>query len=303
MSNPTQAKVFISHRSCDKSVATALCDLIQSSYRLQSSEIVCTSADAHGVENGKPSYFELKKQLQSAAIVIYLISESFCQSEDCLYEIAWGFDLNSAFYFHLDGVTSLAKPHCVAHLSMNNFDHTGLTELKLRFNQALKEREDVRIWNKKSIDVLAVFQLRTSLLSEVQDKKTVSRGALKRDKDRQELDDYIKKCSQSICVNVYDKFDEFDDTIAKIGVWTFLAKMKAKQLVEERKCNVVDFNVVALCMLKDIQMPNHGIHLKCGAVYPIPGHVADDFIKNKVGVWVNSASDVDAVRTEYKEIH
>lgn len=149
MSNPTQAKVFISHRSCDKSVASALCDLIQSSYRLQSSEIVCTSADAHGVENGKPSYLELKKQLQSAAVVIYLISESFCRSEDCLYEIAWGFDLNSAFYFHLDGVTSEHKPQCVCDKSMNNMTRIDLASLKVRLNESLNAAADERKWAEK----------------------------------------------------------------------------------------------------------------------------------------------------------
>ncbi len=149
MSNPTQAKVFISHRSCDKSVASALCDLIQSSYRLQSSEIVCTSADAHGVENGKPSYLELKKQLQSAAVVIYLISESFCRSEDCLYEIAWGFDLNSAFYFHLDGVTSEHKPQCVCDKSMNNMTRIDLASLKVRLNESLNAAADERKWSEK----------------------------------------------------------------------------------------------------------------------------------------------------------
>ena len=296
MTSTSLPKVFISHRSCDKSVASALCDLIQSSFRLQSADIVCTSADAHGIENGKSSYSELKKQLQNAAVVIYLISETFCQSEDCHYEIAWGFDLDSAFYFHLDGVTSLAKPRCVTHLSMNNFDPAGLTELKLRLNQVLQLSVDERIWNKKSIEAMNVFeQCKGSLLGE-HDKLAVCSDSSIQERERHELDDYIKRCSQSVCVNVYDEFAEFDETIAKIGVWTFLPKMKVSQLVAERQCNVVDLHVLAIYMLKDIQIPEKAINLKCGAVYPIPGYMANHLIGQGIAVWVTSASDIDAVR-------
>jgi hypothetical protein len=75
MSESPQAKIFISHRSTDNDVAKALCDLIQSSFRLCSQDIICTSADAHGIENGKLSYAELKWQLQNANLVIYTDSQ------------------------------------------------------------------------------------------------------------------------------------------------------------------------------------------------------------------------------------
>ena len=157
MTSTSLPKVFISHRSCDKSVASALCDLIQSSFRLQSADIVCTSADAHGIENGKSSYSELKKQLQNAAVVIYLISETFCQSEDCHYEIAWGFDLDSAFYFHLDGVTSEHKPRCVCDKSMNNMTRIDLASLKIRLNEALYASADERKWAEKVEALIAEY--------------------------------------------------------------------------------------------------------------------------------------------------
>ena len=81
--------------------------------------------------------------------MIYLISESFCRSEDCLYEIAWGFDLNSAFYFHLDGVTSEHKPQCVCDKSMNNMTRIDLASLKVRLNESLNAAADERKWSEK----------------------------------------------------------------------------------------------------------------------------------------------------------
>lgn len=288
MPNTPQAKIFISHRSTDKAVADALCDLIQSSFRLQSHDIICTSVDAHGIENGKLSYHELKQQLVNANLVIYLLSEAFCQSEDCHYEIAWGFDLKTGFYYHLDGVASSCKPRCVCHKSMYNLDEAGLTELKLRLFSVLREDYDERIWSHKSRLVLNVKDVKKIC------EKSTSEITVNESSNRESLTDYITSCNQSVCVKVNDEFDELDDCIARIGIWAFLPKCKAKLLIEEQRCRLVDRNVAAIYMKKDIMIPENGISLKKGKVYPMPCYILSYFLRNDVAVWVNSVNDIDA---------
>lgn len=158
MPNTPQAKIFISHRSTDKAVADALCDLIQSSFRLQSHDIICTSVDAHGIENGKLSYHELKQQLVNANLVIYLLSEAFCQSEDCHYEIAWGFDLETSLYFHLDGVTSEFKPNCVVGKSMWNIARPELALLMMQLERSLSLNVDKVKWAEKVEKLMKVYE-------------------------------------------------------------------------------------------------------------------------------------------------
>ena len=154
MPNLTQTEIFISHRSSDREVAVALCDLIQSSFRLLSLDIICTSAGPFGLENGASSYHELKRKLTNAKLVIYLLSDAFCKSEDCCYEIAWGFDLSSAFYFHLDGVSSLKKPKCAFSQSMYELNEMGVTRLKIRLSEILNTNVDELIWTAKKEPLL-----------------------------------------------------------------------------------------------------------------------------------------------------
>ncbi len=272
MTSTSLPKVFISHRSCDKSVASALCDLIQSSFRLQSADIVCTSADAHGIENGKSSYSELKKQLQNAAVVIYLISETFCQSEDCHYEIAWGFDLDSAFYFHLDGVTSEYKPRCVCDKSMNNMTRVDLASLKVRLNEALNTSVDERKWAEKLEDLIEVYgNYQKSKTHSANQQVQVEQGALAGAEEEKmkmlaEKIDRFNNHTSAVFILV-DSVQTTEGKKYKDEI-VFLPDDEASVLVESRKAAEPGKKVHAYQVLRDVQFNQYGL-LRAGDIVPL----------------------------------
>ena len=271
MSESPQAKIFISHRSTDNDVAKALCDLIQSSFRLCSQDIICTSADAHGIENGKLSYAELKWQLQNANLVIYLLSKSFCESEDCHYEIAWGFDLDTAFYFHLDGVTSEHKPRCVCDKSMNNMTRIDLASLKIRLNEALYASADERKWAEKVEALIAEYgnyqKSKThSVEQSVQEKQNSPTGV-----EEEKLKTLAEKIDRfnNHTTAVYILVDSVLTSVGKKykDEIAFLPDEEAAVLVESRNAMHSKKRVHAYLVISDFDHYIHGC-LRAGDIVP-----------------------------------
>lgn len=297
MPESPQAKIFISHRSADKAVADALCDLIQSSYLLCSQDIICTSADAHGIENGKPSYSELKKQLQNAAVVIYLISETFCQSEDCYYEIAWGFDLDSAFYFHLDGVTSEHKPRCVCDKSMNNMTRIDLASLKIRLNEALNASADERKWAEKVETLIAVFG---------NYQKSKAHSADETVQGKQDSPVGAEEEKMKILAKKIDLFNNHTSAVFIVAdsvqtsegkkykeEFVFLPDDEAEDLVESRKASTQGKKVHAYQVISDFQHYIHGF-LKAGDIVPFTEENAW-FLDSRCVIRLRSVRDLQII--------
>lgn len=273
MSESPQAKIFISHRSTDNDVAKALCDLIQSSFRLCSQDIICTSADAHGIENGKLSYAELKWQLQNANLVIYLLSKSFCESEDCHYEIAWGFDLDTAFYFHLDGVTSEHKPRCVCDKSMNNMTRIDLASLKIRLNEALYASADERKWAEKVEALIAEYgnyqKSKThSVVQSVQEKQDSPAG--EEGAKMKILAEKIDRFNNHTTA-VYILVDFVQTTAGKKykDEIVFLPEDEAEVLVSFGKAINSGKKVHAYQVIMDFESYDHGGSLRAGDIVPL----------------------------------
>lgn len=284
MTDTSQAKVFISHRSTDKTVANALCDLIQSSFKIDSQDIICTSADAHGIENGTPAYEELKKKLSNAKCVIFLLSKEFCQSEDCLYEIAWGFDLNTVFYFHLDGVASKFKPKCTVSQSMCNMNRVDLTKLKLRLERSLSLTVDDVKWTEKVEGLMKAYE--DNRQSKAQDSKLTDPGV-----------NNWSSIENSEEETIADKIDRFNNHTSAVYILAelvqtsagkkykndlvYLPDNEAKNLIDAKKAGNSCLRVYAYQVIQEFEDIVHG-RVQPGDILPF----YESYIKSREGTYV-----------------
>lgn len=152
------AKIFISHSSKNKGIANILSELVTYSFSLNSEDVICTSADGHGLQNADDSYRQIKRSIDEAKLAIYLLSKEYCESEDCLYEAAWGSAKEEKFLIHLEGVKSKNKPKLFANLSMNELDEQGLVGLKKRLICNLSTSPDEAIWAKHQKKLLELHR-------------------------------------------------------------------------------------------------------------------------------------------------
>jgi len=90
--------VFISHSSKDKSVASALIDLLRSAVGLSEKEMRCSSVDGYRFEVGAETDAQLKKEVKGSKVFIGLITPASIQSAYVLFELGarWGADLHLA---------------------------------------------------------------------------------------------------------------------------------------------------------------------------------------------------------------
>jgi len=90
--------VFISHSSKDKSVASALIDLLRSAVGLNEKEIRCSSVDGYRFEVGAETDAQLRKEVKGSKVFIGLITPASIQSAYVLFELGarWGADLHLA---------------------------------------------------------------------------------------------------------------------------------------------------------------------------------------------------------------
>ena len=87
-------KVFISHAGADVAVVTELILLLRA-LGLQNEQIFCTSVPGYKIRLGTRNFLDaIKKEIQSGAVVIFLLSKNFYNSPVCLAEMgaAWVLD-------------------------------------------------------------------------------------------------------------------------------------------------------------------------------------------------------------------
>ncbi len=80
-------KIFISHSHGDKSVASALVDLIESCCGVNAAEIFCSSVEGLGGKNGKILSKDVREKLLESDFVITYLSKNYRNSEFCLAEL------------------------------------------------------------------------------------------------------------------------------------------------------------------------------------------------------------------------
>lgn len=163
-----QVKVFISHASANKKIAEKLAKSIKNGFLLNSAEIICTSVEGHGLPCSKEDFYgQLKKAIEEASVVIYLISEEFCRSEDCLYELAWGKGKDSQIYFHLESARATQKPQLLKLTNMLTMDEAGISTLAAALRNGLHKEKDDFEWvthTQKAISETKKYQREKEIL-------------------------------------------------------------------------------------------------------------------------------------------
>jgi len=87
---PAVSKIFISHSSKDKPVVSEIVHLL-SLIGLQDHSIFCTSLEGYGITLGEDWFKTLKSEVSGDAIVLFVLSENYFQSNISLCEMgaAW----------------------------------------------------------------------------------------------------------------------------------------------------------------------------------------------------------------------
>jgi hypothetical protein len=85
-------KIFISHSSADRELATLLVDLLRSSLNLSAEAIRCTSVEGHRLAGGAETDRALRKDIHDCQAFIGLISATSIESAYVLFELGarWG---------------------------------------------------------------------------------------------------------------------------------------------------------------------------------------------------------------------
>lgn len=85
-------KVFISHASEDLAIVKRFVDLLEDGMGFRRQQIICSSLPGYGFQLGSPFVEEIRRQVESADVVVALVSQTFLSSSYCMGEIgiAWG---------------------------------------------------------------------------------------------------------------------------------------------------------------------------------------------------------------------
>lgn len=88
--NTTPKKIFISHATADKEIVELLIDILED-IGLKSNQIFCSSFEGYGIPLGEDFLEEIKRELSSEVLVLFVITIDFYESKVCLCEMgaAW----------------------------------------------------------------------------------------------------------------------------------------------------------------------------------------------------------------------
>lgn len=90
--------IFISHALADKSLAGSLYDLLQTGCNLGNEDIVCTSVDGVGIPGGEDFVEWIKKNLETASLIILLVTPNYFASKFCMAEVGAAWALNKKVF-------------------------------------------------------------------------------------------------------------------------------------------------------------------------------------------------------------
>ncbi len=148
MKSDSDCKLFVSHRSKDAALADSVVKLVTQGFYVARSGILCTSVPETRCPNG--SYFaeKLPHLFKQARFCIYLVTQDYTQSKDCLAELAWAAmrDENELFLFRIgewpyDSLSSLTNAR-----SMDGLDMASLMRLRRKLAKVFRPRVRVEEW-------------------------------------------------------------------------------------------------------------------------------------------------------------
>lgn len=145
-------KIFISHSSSDKDIASTLTEIISLCYPCQEGDIVCSSAEGFRFSPQISNYYNfIKQNIEDASLVIYILSKSFKTSEDCLYELAWGYSKGhtNKIFFYIKEEDNIEKVKLYPTTPYVFFDAEGLIALKQILDSVFNTKGNEKVWTTK----------------------------------------------------------------------------------------------------------------------------------------------------------
>lgn len=148
MKNNSECKLFVSHRSKDKALADSVVELVIRGFCVAHEGVLCTSVPETRCPNGSFFAESLPHLFKQARFCVYLVTQDYIQSKDCLAELAWAAmrDERELYLFRIgewryDALSSLTNAR-----SMDVLDMASLMRLRRKLAKVFRPRVRVDEW-------------------------------------------------------------------------------------------------------------------------------------------------------------
>ena len=319
MTTAHNSLIFISHASADKE-AVALTDFLMHLFKLDTSDIVCSSSPGNGLCNGAQSYPEIERQIRNSAVVIFLLSRAYCESDDCKMETSWGHSHSGRFIIHLESVRSSNKPKLLDSLSMNNWDRIGIAALAEHVKDKLNKTYSLLDWERE-IEKLDFTGYQTQ--KENSDAASVQENSLggsiimgnvennaapimlgnsaggnhaaavvrkKQEQIKQKNADLIKCYNEQLLYVKVKIKSRLAGAICAPGAKIYLSTEEALQLEKKGIVEIMPLRVYAVQIIKSFT--NYPTRYQVGQLMPLNENTANKWIKQGVAKIVFSVEDL-----------
>ncbi len=135
-------KLFISHSSRDQEIADAFVDLLTGGLGVYINDIFCSSTDGTKIGIGDPWRETIKKNIEKAKLVFFIVSKDFKYSEICQNELgaAWIIDIKKIIPLLIYPITPETTGSLIGDLQTANLsDSKSLESVKLIIKHHLQE--------------------------------------------------------------------------------------------------------------------------------------------------------------------
>lgn len=159
LSTSDSCKVFVSYASANNEVANRLVEVILLCSSLTEEDIFCTASPLLCSSELKDNDDLLRGKCQEAEIFLYLVSKSYCDSENCLKETRWRETVirPTDIAIHLEDVKKGQKPKELGNKNMARLDAPCLLSIKRNLEQiGVKIKE--KLWYKKQTEFLSWWE-------------------------------------------------------------------------------------------------------------------------------------------------
>ena len=137
--------------------------MIASCYPIQQGMLVCTSVPGYELPTPTHNYYEtIHSYIAQADLVIYICSNNFKDSQDCLYELAWGFgkSIENQFFFAVNKKELRNKVKLYELTSFHSFRIGDLMKLKEKLDSIFGASAHPSYWATKADEFLKTISSR-----------------------------------------------------------------------------------------------------------------------------------------------
>lgn len=145
-------KIFISHATKDKVIIEEIIELLES-IGIDSEQIFCSSFEGYGIPLGENFLDQIKKELSSEVLVLFVLTENFYESKICLCEMGAAWALSKQHIPIVVPPLSYSDIQCVIPLTQGLLinDISKLNSFKERIEQLfnLNNKLSFSTWERK----------------------------------------------------------------------------------------------------------------------------------------------------------